>query len=158
MSRATKRNSNLYAFLKAANVLSGSAEDIAQAKRDYWRQYRAKWRNEQRKRTKQYMITLMQKEDIHIAAFAKMHKRSITRFLKEAAFCYVDKKYMVVDEAAIGVIRQLLAMNYTVLQGLRDDEKISPDNGRLLLFRMAELEHTVLSTLNNPNECKTAPL
>ncbi len=122
---------------------------------NYWRQYKATWRNAQRKRTKQYTIVLTPKEAAHIAVLAKKHRRSITRFLKEAAFCYADKRYLVLDENAIGLIQQLLAMNYAMLQGLRDDERIAADSGRLLLFRMAELEHAVLSTLNNPKEYKT---
>ncbi len=158
MKRATKKSSGIYTFLKDANVLSGSNEALAQAKRDYWRNYRLAWRKSQRKRTKQYTVAFTAKEAERIAMIAKAHTRSVTKYLKEAAFAYADKRYLVPNEAEVGVIRQLLTMSYATLNTLLMDGKVNPENGRLLLFRMAELEHEILSRLNNPSELKTDSL
>lgn len=156
--RRTKGNTGFYAFLQGKNLLSGDERTIALARKEYLRMYKAKWRKQQRAKTKQYTISLAPAEVKHIKYIARVHKRSITRFLKEAAFSYADKRYLVPDSEAIGTIRQLLALNYNALLKLFEDNLLPLEAGRMILEQMQTLEQTVLSQLHNPkqSECVDA--
>ena len=109
MKRAMKKKSNLYAFLDHTKVLeTGSEKAIQAAKAAYWKAYKTQWRKAQRKRTKQYVIALLEPEAERIVSAARTHHRSPTRFIKDACFAYLSKQYLPVDPLGLATIRQLL--------------------------------------------------
>lgn len=141
----------MYAYLDSIKVLeNGTAIDIAQAKKDYYRIYKSQWRKNDRKHSKVFEILLKDDEYTEIAMAAKAHKLSKTRFIKTAALAYLDKRFIVPDMHSIGVIRQLLALNYSTLQSLFEENKLPFEIGRDLLRQMATLENSILSSLVNP--------
>lgn len=153
MKRVTKKKSSVHAYLAKTNVLeTGSEQDIAWAKRAYWKQYNVEWRKQQRKRTKQYVIVLNETEYKQIVTAAKAHKQSCTRYIKEAALAYLLKVYLVPDTVALGTIRQLLAINYNTLQKLFDESIVPFEIGRQLLLQMSELEQRLTAELYHPKE------
>ncbi len=76
-------------------------EDIQRARKQYWREYKRKWRNEQRKKEKEFTITLINEELKMLTYEAKRHKMSRTRFLKETTFAYINKSFIVPDSLEV---------------------------------------------------------
>lgn len=145
------KNSGLYAYLDSIKVLeTGSAVDITLAKQKYKKMYKANWRRERRHAAKVFEIALMGDEITDVSKAAKVHKMSKTKFIKAACLAYIQKQFVVPDIHSVNVIRQLLAVNYTYLQTLFDENRIPFEIGKDLMLRMAELENGVLSTLVNP--------
>lgn len=125
--------------------------DIAKAKKDYYRAYKSQWRRNDRKNSKVFEVLLKGDEHTQIATAAKAHKLSKTRFIKTAALAYLDRRFIVPDMHSVGLIRQLLALNYTTLQSLFDESKLPFDIGRDVQTQMSKLENAILSSLVNPN-------
>jgi hypothetical protein len=155
MKRAFKKKSSVYAYLNSTKVLeTGNDLDIALARKAYWKAYKTAWRKSKRKELKQFVIALTANETKQVAAAAKMHKRSVTWYIKKSCFAYMTKQYLAVDPIALATIRQLLAMNLNALHKLFDDNKLPFDTGRKLLAQMEELEQKVMHELYHPKEHK----
>jgi len=151
MSKPAKNKSNLYIYLDCTKVLeTGSEQDIAKAKKEYWQSYKAEWRKKQRQTTKEFTIVCEPKDAAVIEDAAKRHKRSLQAFIKVSCLAYIRTQYVVPDVIAISTIRQQLAMNYNALQKLLDENMISYREAATVLRKVSELETIVLSQLNNP--------
>jgi hypothetical protein len=131
---------------------SGLPEEIAAARKTYWRIYKANWRKQRRKEQKEYAISFDRKELNIVAAAAHKHKRCITKFIKEAVLAYCASKFLIVDVPTHNKVIELLALNYNALQQLSDDAVISEEQGMALLQRSSEMEMEILSILNNPQK------
>ena len=149
MKRALKKKSNLYTHL--AKVLEkGSDQDIANARKEYWKGYKADWRKRQRRETKEFTIVCTAMEAKDILEVARKYKRSRSNFIKESCLAYLNKRYLVPDLVAINSIRQQLAININTLQKLFDENKVPYQTGTSILQQMAALEKVVLAELHNP--------
>ena len=52
--RSAKKKSSIYQYLDSINILeSGTDDDISQARKKYWREYKAGWRRQKRKEEKE---------------------------------------------------------------------------------------------------------
>lgn len=153
------RKASLYSYLDSTKVLeTGSEQDIASAKKNYWRMYKAEWRKNQRKRTIQVTITLTETEAKQTKEAARKHKRSHVQFLKEAAFSYLAKRYLIPDIIAVKTIQQLLEMNLNVIRDLIDTNMLPFEIGRRVTKEMDELRTQVTEQLRNPvsiEQCKS---
>jgi hypothetical protein len=124
MKKAMKKKWGVYTYLHSTKVLeTGSDLDIAITRKAYWKAYKAKWRKEKRTAEVEFTLTLTKEESEVMAKGARQHRQSKSRFIRNAAFAYLGRRYLVPDPLAIATIRQLLAMNYDALQMLFDDEK-----------------------------------
>ena len=149
--RAVKKKCGVYSYLNSTKVLeTGSDQDITKARNEYWKAYKAQWRKKQRQETKEFTIVCTPQEAKDILEAARKHKRSQSNFIKESCLAYLYKRYIVPDLFAINSIRQQLAMNYTSLQMLFDENRIPYQTGITLIQQMALLEQQVLSQLHNP--------
>lgn len=159
MRKPAKNKSTLYTYLQSTGVLiTGSKEDIAQARKEYWKRYKAQWRNENRKQTKQFTIVLSPNEAKYIGSAAKQYSKSTTRLIRDAALAYLKKVFLVPDRIALATIQQLLTMNYTLLQDIFNENMVPFEAGRSLLERMDKLEKAVVEKLYHPKELKTDEL
>jgi len=155
MKKGTKNKSSIYAYLDSMKVLeTGSEQDIVEARKAYWRIYKAEWRKDQRKSKKLIVLVLLPDEAKQLREGAKKHRRSLPRFIKESCFAYLNKQYLAPDPIALSTIRQLLAMNHNVMQKLFNENTIPFDAGRMVLAQMAELEQRVTNELYNPKELR----
>ncbi len=153
MKRKIKQKSGLYAYLNKMKLFeNGTDEDFILARKEYWRTYKATWAKGMRSAKKEYRVYLSEREERDLIAAAKQHHRSCTKYLKEAAFSYMNKRYLVPDELSIGIVKQLLAMNYNALKELFDNNALPLVVGREVIEKMQQLEHSVLSSLYNPKE------
>jgi hypothetical protein len=156
MKKSVKKKSNLYAFLDSTKVLeTGSEQAIVEARKAYWKAYKAEWRQKQRKSKKLVVIVLSREEAMHLKENAQTYKRSLPGFIKASCFAYLGKQYLAPDPTALSTIRQLLAMNYNALQKLFDENIIPFEAGRMVLSQIAGLEQKVISELYHPKEQHT---
>ena len=152
MKRGLKQKSGIYTYLSSTKVLeTGNDLDIAKARKEYWKWYKAQWRKKQREETKEFTIVCTALEAKDILDAARKHKRSRSNFIKESCLAYLNKQYLVPDLVAINSIRQQLAMNINTLKQLFNENKLSYQTGTSLLQQMAVLEQAVLAELHNPN-------
>jgi len=151
MKRAIKNKSGVYSYLCSTKVLeTGSDQEIINARKEYWKGYKAEWRKKQRKETNEFTIVCTGQEAKDILEAARKHRRSRSNFIKESCLSYINKRYLVPDVVAINSIRQQLAMNNNELQKLFDENKVSYQTGTSLLAQMSALEKVVLAELHNP--------
>lgn len=151
MKRRIKTNSGVYGCLTSSGVLeNGTHEEIQNARKDYWREYKRKWRNEKRKKEKEITVSLNNDELKILTREAKRHKMKRTRFLKQASFAYINNSYVVPDRLEVQRISQLLSMTYNSVQELVDENKINHNLGRSILETIRLLERDILPLLHNP--------
>lgn len=152
MKRKIKYGS-LYDYLAQSGVLNGSNESAIQtARKEYWRLYKLNWRKQSRTTGKEFVILLNKKELQIISEAAQKHKRSRSAFIKIAALAYITRQFIVPDILAVNTIRLLLIENYTALQQLFEENLLPFEIGRIVLQRIEDLEHEVLTSLHNPLE------
>jgi hypothetical protein len=146
-----KKKGGLYNFLDASGVLStGNDVLIKEAKKQYWQQYKAKWRAKQRLVTEEITVVLTPYEAQLISETAKKYKRSKSAFVKATCLAYLQKIYVVTDILAVNSIKELLTMNYAALKNLLEDTHISYQVETTVLNQIAELERQVLDNLLFP--------
>jgi hypothetical protein len=149
--RALKRKTSLYTFLKSIGILeNGTNDEIQNARKEYWRKYKCRWRNEKRKKEKEFTISLNRDELTLLNLEAKRHKASRTKFIKHAAFAYINKIYLVPNQSEVRQIAQLLALTYNTIQDLIEENKIDIHISRGVLKSIHKLEREVLPLLSNP--------
>ena len=149
MKPGIKNKSSLYKFLEPF-LETGSAEAIAEARKQYWREYKTKWRKDKRKKEKEFTISFTDKELKIINQHAGKHQRSCTKFIKESALAYCTKQFLFPDITALNNIRELLALNYNAIQQLYEDSSLPTLQTEDMMTKMAELEKEVLTLLQNP--------
>lgn len=149
MKRPVKKKSNLYTYLEPF-LEHGTEEQIACARKNYWKEYKRKWRDEKRKREKEFTVSFTPAELKILAKAVYHHQRSYPLFIKEAALAYITKEYLVPDIETINHIRELLALNYNLLLELTEDSKIPFFTGRQLLDRIDHLETSIMNCLKSP--------
>ena len=151
MKRRVKANGGLYQYLLEIGVLeNGTHEEIQAARKEYWREYKRKWRKERRRIKKEITISLNRQEWRRITREARRHNLSRTRFLRKACFAYINKSFVVPDEAGVRKIRQLLAMTYNSLQEMLEEDNVDFALVRKGLDIVQRLELDILPLLHHP--------
>ena len=147
MARIAKRNSGLYGFLESVGALDTSDADLIQAaKNRYWAEYKRNWKQAKRHESKTISILYSPKEAKRIATAAERTHSNPTAFVKEAALAASEGRQMA-NAAMVGEIRQLLALEYSLLQEAAEEGKVPEETGNSLLERMASLERQVLELI-----------
>ncbi len=149
--RRVKTKSSLYQYLDSLKVLeSGNEEAIQAARKEYWRKYKAIWRNQKRKAEKELTTSWDKNELKTLADAARKHKLSKTKFIKTSTLAYIDKRYVVPDVLEVRRIAQLLAVTYNTIQELNYENALPLQTGKMILEKIFELERQVLVSLHNP--------
>ncbi len=145
----TNTASGVYQYLEASGVLdTGSSEDIAEKRKEYWRERKRISKREKRKRETEFKIYFTDAELLDISKAAKSHGVSKTRYIKQAALAYTYKRFLIPNQASVNHITQLLALNYAILQEAVEEKQ--PNIAAALLQKMAYLEERVLTALCSP--------
>lgn len=146
MPRKVINENGLYAFLDRQGVLESGNEDLIQAtKRKYWLEYKKNWNKEKLKEYKAYTIHYNQKELRFIKNAAEEYNISITNFIKQSS---LTNKQNVIDPAAVGQIRELLALHFFFLQSLSEEDKLSTKQAEQMLNKIINLEKEVLAAFH----------
>jgi hypothetical protein len=151
MSRKKPHTTSLYEYLESSGVLdTGSDEAIADARKHYWKEYKARWRKQKRKEEKELTTSWTPNELKDLTNAARHHAMSRVAFIKSATIAYMQKSFIVPDKVGVRKIAQLLAMNYNLIQEMIEEKTISLQAGNPLLDRITELEKSVRSILETP--------
>ncbi|MFN8279060.1 MAG: hypothetical protein U0V49_02140 [Saprospiraceae bacterium] len=157
MKRMLNKKSSLYAFLKSSGVLdNGTHEEIQSKRKEYWNEYKRKWRKIKRKSEKEFTISFSVDELKELLIEAKRHKLSRTRFIKQSCLAYMNKRYIVPDAMEVKRISQLLSMTYNSIQEMFEEDKIDKSAGKEILKRILKLEREILPALQNPKSINEA--
>jgi hypothetical protein len=121
-------------------------EEITQAKKEYYRKYKAEWRRKHRLEQKEYTVSFNKLELQEITNSAKQYHRSVTQFIKAATISTSRLELLIPDEATFRCIEALLTKNYSLLERIEEqlDDDIKPLN---LLPRFEVLEKEILKSL-----------
>lgn len=151
MSKKLKQRSSVYSHLKSSGVLeNGTPAQIQSARKQYWKEYRSRWRNNKRQTDKEFTIAFNTEELKELTKEAKRHNLSQPKFIKLAFFGYLNKSFVVPDSKEVKRISQLLGMTYNEIQQLNDNDKLEGRIGREALESIWNLERLILPLLNNP--------
>lgn len=152
-----RKHSGLWVYLDQAGVLErGSPEDIAEAKRAYWKRYHYDHRRSQRKEKPEFVVSLCRSDGTYtrIAAAAKRHKLTIPAYLRTAALAYLDQAFIVPNPEHLAHLEQLLSQCANEVQALagakekyfwQRDEKIA-----VIEKRIERLEREVAELFRHP--------
>lgn len=143
------KQSGLYQYLEASGVLAhGSPADIEQARRTYWKHYKAQWRKRKRSETKSITVSFSKQEYAAIARNAQ--KITPTAFVHTAAVTFGKQHTMAVNEETIGYIQAVLLQNYHHIRDLGDEKNISHVTEQQLLNTLSAIEKMIMERLRNP--------
>ncbi len=145
----SKRNNHTNTL---AEYLATSGLPEADARKIYWKNYKANWRRKRRKEQKEFTVSFDSKEFRIIAEGAKCHHRSITRFIKEASLAYCNQQFLLPDPDAVNQIRQILMLTYSRVQEMTEDNNLPDKTGIALMEKINHLETYVLGKLTNPDK------
>lgn len=150
--RRLNTKSNLCSYLRSSGVLeNGTSEDIQKVKKEYWKEYKRKWRNSKRKMVNEITLSFTKEEFKEISTESKRHKLNRTNFIKQACFAYINKSYIVPDFKEVKRIAQQLSMTYNSIQELIEENSIEFKSGKSILKSIYNLEREILPALHNPN-------
>lgn len=139
-----KQGSGLYAYLAASGVLEkGTAEEIAEAKREYWRMQKREWKKAKRREHKLYEVFFSPAECKVLAAKATPYGYSITRWIKLAALSGSDS----ITPEMVGMVRQLLMQAYSDIEMICEEGNVATPLTEQLLAHLARTEQRILSVL-----------
>jgi len=145
-----KRNSCHTNTLK--EWLSHSTEPEQEARKTYWRLYKANWRKNRRKEQKEFTVSFSPQELRLLTHNATSHHRSITRFIKEATLSYCTQQFLVPDQETVDQIRQILSLMYSHIQKITEDAVVSEETGATLMEKITLLETSILNCLTNSQQ------
>ena len=149
--RRLNSKSNLYSHLKSSGVLeNGTHDEIQKVKKEYWKEYKRKWRNNKRKMVNEITISFTLEEFKEINNESKRHKLNRTNFIKQACFAYLNKSFIVPDLKEVKKISQILALSYNSIQEMTEENKIDFKSGKSIIEVIYKLEREILPVLNNP--------
>lgn len=151
MKRRIKQKSSVYAFLLSKGILeNGTDEEIQNARQEYWKEYKRRWRIEKRRKEKEITLSLSHDEWKILNREATRHKLNRTQFFKQASFAYINKSFIVPNTLEVRKIAQLLSMTYNSIQDLLFENKVNINLGRNSLEVIQQIELDILPLLNNP--------
>jgi len=149
MKRAIKKQSSLYAFLEPS-LASGDEQAIFQARKEYWKQYKANWKKQKRATQKTVEISFTQSEWKVIKEAAEKHNRSNAAFIKKAAQAYCSKEYLVPNQLEYNKVYEALCMLYAKLKNIESSTTVSSYVMNELLHSFITIEKTITQHLQNP--------
>ena len=145
-----KHTSGVWQFLELSGVLTtGSSEDIAQKRKEYWRNQKRIWKQERRKNETEFKICFTDTELKGIAKAASLHKMSRSRFIKQTALAYVGSGYVIPNIEELHKIKTALSLNYSALQEMVETDTVPYELGMELMQRIENLEQVVFEHLAN---------
>jgi hypothetical protein len=146
----TKKNTSLYDYLHDTGVLeSGDEELVKKVKAAYWRNYHKQYKREKRGKDREYSISLTKSERKHFESEATNHGKSVSMFLKDAAWAYIHNQYLNPDKADLMKALQILSRCYTDIERI-SHEGIEAREIRETLGAVAKIEEKLDALFSHP--------
>lgn len=123
-----KQQSGIQEFLAKSGILEhGSAEQITEQKRVYWKAYRNRWKHQKKKKRKLFTIDFSFAEFNTIQKLAQIHHRSVTRYVRESCLAYGNQTLLLPNEEMTASIHEKLTLIYHRLCDCADIQEIQPE-------------------------------
>lgn len=149
MAKRNKRYNEFYQFM-SPYLEKGNPAEIAWAKKEYRRRYKARWRRIYRKENKAFTVSWNQ-EELHILIdAAKKHKAKPTRFIKQATIAYINKRFLVPNQQEMNKVLQIIAMTYNAIETISQETEINTTSIKRMQEELFILEHEMRVTLLSP--------
>jgi len=146
-----RKGKGIYQYLQSEGVLeTGSDEAIKAARKRYWAQYKAAWRRNKRNTSKSFEIIMNPKEHARIQGAAKMHKRSSTSYIKEAALAYSQQLFLVPDITVVYEIKEALSLLSYALHDALDESYVNNGNLAEVIGIMTAFETKIYPLITEP--------
>jgi hypothetical protein len=157
MPKKKLRNSPMLDYLERKGLLAhGSDAQIEQAKAEYRKQYQRKYKRKQREKHQEFTIILTNKEAKRIEHEADRYNTSPSAFVRDAAFAYLDKTFIVPDLDTVIGLEQLLSQCRSDIRRIADNQTTSFLGRAKAYHQMAKtvkrLENEIARALRNPEE------
>lgn len=145
-----KKNKNEYYRFMEPYFTKGDEVQIALAKKNYRRQYKANWKKENRNQHKELTLRFTYKEYEILKNKAKAHHSKLSPFVKLAYQAYINKTYVVPEPENIQRIVQLLKMMYIAIENFIEE---NGDNSiGNFLMALQDLERQIRIAIISPLE------
>lgn len=142
------KSNSVYAYLEASGVLEqGTPKEISDARKAYWRRYKAEWRRQQRSIEKCFTISFSKEEERLLSAAAKAATMSRTKFIKGAVMRQLSGMHPVADPQLLRKVLQLLAMQYNALSDAIEEGIVSVEVVKVLMQKLADIEQDIRNVL-----------
>lgn len=114
----TEHVDSIWDYLKSIPGLleKGDKEEIAEARRAYWRMKNKQYQDQRKKRGKDVKVWFTAKEWKIIEQAAKAHNVSAGHFIRESSLAYVAQIFVVPDVTAVRKIEALFLRMLTAIQ------------------------------------------
>ncbi|TND10173.1 MAG: hypothetical protein FD123_421 [Bacteroidetes bacterium] len=152
-----RKQSGLWQYLDETGILEkGSPDDIALAKRAYWKTYFSRYRKERREKCPEFIVSLSREKGEYgkVALAAKRHKLTITAFLRAAALAYVDQTFLVPDTERLAHVEQLVSQCLNEVQILAKAKNRSlwevDEKYQAIERRIEQLEQDISAIFRHP--------
>lgn len=149
MARATKKKSALYKYLEPV-LQTGTPEDIAEAKKQYWKDYKKRFNKEKYANHTCFKILLTPQELKALQKAAKDRSSSPTNFIKQATLA-ATKQAGFVDKATLAKVREMLVLYYGDVESYLEEQNVHQHQADDLLQRLAASQDALLDLLISPN-------
>lgn len=149
MAKRSKRYNEFYQFM-SPYLEKGNPAEIAGAKKEYRRRYKARWRRINRKDNKAYTVSWTREELRALTEASKRHKQKPTTFIKQATLAYINKRYVVPNQQEMNKVLQLVAMTYNAIDSIAQESEIDLSSIKKIQEELFILEHEIRVTLLSP--------
>jgi hypothetical protein len=141
-----KKQNRVYEFLQASGVLeNGTTEEIQLAKKQYWAGVRKEYKQNRRHQQKSYTVFFTTTELKTITPKANRF-RNVTSYIKQATLAQA-KEQCIIDKKTVGEIRQAVALHYSTIQQLQEDNILPTQFADEVLEEITGIEKMILQYL-----------
>jgi len=149
-----RRHTGMWEYLDSLGVLNtGNEEEIKRAKREYRKKYLFHYKRKQRQNNSEFIISFSKPKGEHkkIIDAAKAHHSSPTKFIKDAALAYLEKKYLVPNKEAVANLEYILSDCRNEIRKLSRN-RIMPVQEQIFSIekRIDEMESGIGELFRNP--------
>ena len=150
MNQTKKTKNSVHKYLEPLLDAGADESMLHTARKQYVKEYKATWQREYRKANKQFTISFNKKELAIIDKAAIKHHRKSAKFIKDTVLAYCENKILIANPNAYNRIRELLIMNYSLLQELSEENNFKEHEKNKLISAMSQLEIKIYEALSNP--------
>ena len=146
----------MWDYLESVGVLEkGTEEDIKKAKKEFQRKYIREYKRKERTSNSEFIVLLSKHngELKSISEAAKEHKSSVSKFLKDSALAYLEKRFLVPDSEKVALLELTLSDCRNQIQKISKNTFLPiSDRIQAIEKRIETMETAINELFRHPNE------
>jgi hypothetical protein len=156
MTINTRNKNGMWDYLESVGVLEkGTEEDIKKAKKEFQRKYILEYKRKERASNSEFIV-LLSKQNGELKAIsdaAQVHKSSISKFLKDSALAYLEKRFLVPDSEKVALLELTLSDCRNQIQKISKNTILSiTERIQAIEKRIETMESAINELFRHPNE------